>query len=340
MSRTWNDEEKQELLNLYYSRPFNGTITDVANSYVSLHPTRTMNGVRIELGVLLQTEGVMPSRHPNWNEAPTITGNALIIGDLHIPYHSAEFIERCLALSKKWSINECILGGDALDAKAFSHFPDDFSRENRKIMSEAKETELLEFANTLPPKYAEKLRDKVTNSEHPEGDISEEFTEARAVLKSFTKSFNKILWVMGNHEAWVVKQLQKTISAKDLSTLVVGDSPKWEVSPQYWCNLISGGKEYQIEHPKISGKGSSKKLSAKYHKNIIMLHNHQLSMQADISGEYLSIETGCGADVAKIRYANQRHDGADEHITGAVIVRDGHVWLLNKFTDWKYLLKG
>lgn len=332
----WSEQEIQDLIDNFYNRPDGQSIRDFSLNY-SIKTKRGLEGVRIKLQSLLGGQ-VPPSRHVKWNEPPFVSGDVLVMGDLHIPFHDADFINRCLALSKRWGIRKCIIGGDALDARSFSHWPDDFSSELRKIVSQEFERTLTELAEKMPSKYGNMLKETLTDAEHPI-DIGEEFADARAVLKQIGVAFDEVLYIMGNHEAWVVQQMKKTIPAKDLGALLVGENPKWTVSPYYWCVLESGKVKYQVEHPKISGKGGSKKLAAKFTSNIIMLHNHQLSMQSDPSGNFLAIETGACCDVSRIQHANQRHDAADQHITGAVIVRNGKPWLLNKFTDWDLLLK-
>lgn len=332
----WSDEEIQDLLERFYSRPAGQSKYHFGEGY-ALTSGRSRSSV---LGKLEEvTLGYVPeSRHPKWNEPPVMSGDVLVMGDLHIPFHNADFINRCLLLAKRWGIKKCIIGGDALDARSFSHWPDDFQSEARKIVSQEFEKVLIDLAESMPDKYGDKIREKLTDAEHPI-DIGEEFADARAVLGQIGRAFDEVLYIMGNHEAWVVQQMKKAIPAKDLGALLIGENPKWTISPYYWCTLESAGVKYQIEHPKNSGKGSSKKLASKFNQNIIMLHNHQLSMQADASGQFIAIETGACCDVERIQHANQRHDAADQHVTGAVIVRQGKPWLLNKFTDWALLLK-
>jgi hypothetical protein len=279
---------------------------------------------------------VPKSQHQNWDTPPEVKGNALILGDLHIPYHDADFIGRCMGLARKWEINHLILGGDALDARAFSHWGEDFEQEKRLIISNDGRSELEAIAEEMPSEYREKIFEFLADVETQTGNIGEELKEARKVLKAIDVHFENVLWMMGNHETWVLKTLQKALPAADLGRLM---ELKWEISPYYWCRLESGGIQYQIEHPKNAGKGSSKKLASKFTTNIIMFHNHHLSYQSDPSGQYLAIETGMCADRAKIQYDNQRHASNDEHITGAVLVRNGKAWLLNQFTDWEYLLR-
>ena len=63
---------------------------------------------------LLMDDGIMPvkeSQHPNWTDAPHIEGDALILSDLHIPYHNAAHVNRCIMAAKKAGVTKLILAG-------------------------------------------------------------------------------------------------------------------------------------------------------------------------------------------------------------------------------------
>ena len=44
----------------------------------------------------LEKVSIPTSRFHLWTDHLKLEGNYLILGDLHIPYHNAEFIERCI----------------------------------------------------------------------------------------------------------------------------------------------------------------------------------------------------------------------------------------------------
>lgn len=279
---------------------------------------------------------VPPSNRTPWVTQPRIEGDAFILGDTQIPFHHAEFINKCLELCRRWNIRQMVLGGDALDINALASFTPDFENDNRRVIDSKSTDALLKFADDLPAKKREKLLDIIGESERENG-VGGEIKESRVVLKSLEDDFDRIVWVMGNHEKRVLNALQKILPVDTLATLFGADNPKWEVSPYYWCTLISGGVEWQIEHPINTGKGSSKKLAPKFGKNIVMFHNHQFSITTDPSGEYYAIEPGMGMDESRMGYAMQRHNAADTHMVGALIVRNGKPTPLNKFTDWEML---
>ena len=316
------------------------TVAEIGRDYAAIHPEKTYQGSRQKLVRLLEAQGIKSvpeSAHPDWNTPPVIEGDALIMGDLHLPYHDAAHVNRCIAAAHKLGVTKLILAGDALDMRAFSHWPDDFSDNERMLASNNVTQEILKLAGELDAATAERLYQLADKIQPENGNIGEEIRTSREFFKILDDNFGEVVYIMGNHEAWVIRAIEKTIASADFARLFVGET-RWKVSPYYWCKLISGGVEWQIEHPKNSGKGSSKKLSPVFLCNIVMLHNHHYSVQSDPSGTWLAIEPGMCADEKKIQYDNQRHGTHDRHITGSVIIKDGKAHLLNKFTDWSLYL--
>src|SRR5512140_1495847 len=60
------------------------------------------------------------SNMPRYDKPLTVEGNALVIGDLEVPFHHADFVNRCLDLSHAWGIDQLILAGDIMHFESFS----------------------------------------------------------------------------------------------------------------------------------------------------------------------------------------------------------------------------
>lgn len=302
---------------------------------------RTSGSVRSKVQELLRERRseIPKSKYRVWGDEPIIEGDALILNDLHIPYHDANFVNLCLRLAHKWKIPTTILGGDVLEANSFSHFPEDFAPSNAVLNSNARERLESIFLNMPDGEQKDKLSAFLDEADAPQGSMNEELKEARAILKALAAATKQVFWIMGNHEARIIRVMEKTLEPKMMTSLFVGDNPNWKVSPNYWCELKSNGEVYRVTHPVNTGKGSSKRLAPKYKTHIVMAHNHHFAVQSDPSGEYLSIEAGACVDRKRLPYEMQRDNAADMHMTGAVIVRNGKPWILNKWTDWEYLLK-
>lgn len=330
----WTTEELNDLLDAWKKRRADITTQEFAREYSEICG-RSYNSITLKIRSMPEYR-IPPSNRTPWNDHPKLEGDVFVIGDTQIPFHHAEFINKCLSLCRRWGIRKMVLGGDAIDLNAFSNFAPDFENDRRRVIDSNSAAELVKFADTLSTEKREELLAMIGEAERENG-IGGEIKESRVVLKAFEEHFDNILWIMGNHEQRTLRALQKVLPVDTLATLLGADSPKWQVSPYYWCLLLSGGKEWQIEHPINTGKGSSKKLAPKFGKNIVMFHNHQFSITTDPSGEYYAIEPGMGMDESRMAYAAQRHNAADTHVVGALIIRDGKPTALNKFTDWEML---
>lgn len=269
------------------------------------------------------------SRYPTFDNI-TFDGDALILCDLHMPLQNSAFINRCVAKALSLGVKRLVLGGDWLDLTSLSSWPEDFEKGAKQTISDAKYEELRVFADTLPQEQRSKLYETLADSV-AEKSFSEEVISVRCDLKVLLSNFDEIIAMMGNHEKWAVKRLEKGINADDMQKLFLGDDAKIKVTNFYWLKFTSGGKEWMVEHPKNIAKGSSKRMAGKYTCNIVMAHNHQFSVQTDPSGRFVGIEPGMCADENRMGYASLIHGIADQHVTGAVIIKDGRAILINDF---------
>ena len=333
----WRDKDIEDLLTAWKERVPDINTFEFSKQYSQMtNGKRSVNSVNSKLKYLGVLHVPASTRHA-WNTPPIVKGNSLVIGDTQIPFHHGEFISKCIDVAVKWKIDNLILGGDAMDWNALSSFAPDFSEDDKQIVDNGTKDRLIKFAETLKAKDREKLYDLIAGAEAENGNLSDEIKESRRVLKSLEEKFEKILWMMGNHEKRLIKILNRVLDTATLSRLMGTDTPKWTVSPYYWCILESAGVKWQIEHPLNTGKGTSKKLADKFDTNIIMFHNHHYSVTSSPNGKYQAIEPGMAADEDRMAYASQRHNTADTHMKGAVIVREGKATVLNKFTDWDIL---
>jgi len=336
----WTEKETSQLWDLWIKQPADIQMKKFSDDFAPILK-RDSNSIRMKLRELTRARhGNIPeSEFGSWNTQPRVEGDAFILMDAHIPFHHADFINRCVALCRQWGIQNMILGGDALDLHAFNKFPENFENDDKRVIDSRLQRELIAFSEKLNAKQRLELQDKLVNAEVESGNISEEIRESRLVLKAFAETFENVVWLMGNHEQRVTRILEKALDAASLARLFGADDPRWTVSGYYWCELISGGIKWQVEHPMNTGKGSSRRLAPKYGCNIIMGHNHHFCVMTDPSGQYLAIEPGMGADESKMGYVMQRHNAMDIHMNGSVLIRNGKPTLLNRFTDWDMLMR-
>lgn len=279
------------------------------------------------------------SRYPIWNEPIVVSGNRLLLGDPHFPYHNAKIINYSIARAIEAGIDGVVIGGDLCDQRALSHWPEDIAPQRSTIDTETYR-KLRATADALPDcaERAEMIEILEASTADP-NDLPAEWAEARALIRTLAENFKTVEIIMGNHDAWLIRRLQKAIIGGDYKTLLMGDNQKIKFSEYYWMNLVSGGKPWRISHPNGSGKGvSHRKGALKFRTNFVMFHNHHFSISSDASGEFIGIEPGMTCDEQRMAYATQRDNFADEHATGSLLIRNGYPTPINKyFCDWEHL---
>lgn len=338
----WTKDEEESLIKEFENKPFwislNKFCVQVSTPARSAHAiSAKLNNLRLE-GKLKEGK-INQSPYPIYNEPLVMEGNALIMADLELPFHHAEFVNKCLKLAERWGIRQAILAGDTLHFDSLSSFDKNWRNEQEGGITAKAERELMEAIKKLPSKYQGSLMDTIVviGERLEEDGVSTELAIARKVLHRLSDQFDLIDFVIGNHDGRLLAALHTTLDVKELMRLLQLKEPKWRIAPYYYSILNSGGQKFQIEHPNSAGKGTSRKYAPKFRCHVLVGHNHHFLFTTDISGEYICSEIGCCVDEERLPYASQRHNAADAHILGAAIVRDGNVHFLNKFTDWPVL---
>lgn len=339
----WSDEETRSLLNAYADKPVSVPDADFVQQY-SVRVGKSYGAVKGKIIALKQSGKISrvmkESSYPVYDKPLVMEGDALVITDLELPFHHADFINRVLEIADAWKITQLILGGDALHLDSFSGWEPNWKAGSNNNLSENSEQKLIDFARGLSKsKQAEFFALWGEIGERVEQDgASTELDAARRELNRLGEQFANIDFVLGNHEGRFLRAIQTAVDPKELTRLLELGG-RWRIAPYYYSILISGGEKFQIEHPKNTAKASAWKLASKYGCHVIMGHNHHVVFQFDLSGKYYAIETGHGVDESRLPYAAQRHNVAHAHALGACIVRGGVPWLLHARTDWKAMKK-
>lgn len=337
--KAWSDDEINDLVNLREAQEFgwkeiavilDRTPESCRNKYRDLNAKSDMKKRAVPL---------TSSPFPKYNEPLLMEGDALIIGDMEFPYHNADFINRCIDLALLWGINQMIAAGDTFHFDSLStwevqwkgyHVPQDL------------EEQFNTFFNSLPPEYQMRGHDILTEyaiNAQGNTDLGQEINIVNRAVRALESAFDRIDFVMGNHENRLIRALKSPIFTTDLLSLVEADKKVWNIKPYFFSLLKSGDREFQIEHPRSAAKYTAEKLASKFQRNIIMGHSHLLSFGFDISGKLYAIHAGHGVDESRLVYAAQRHTNSNSHLNGAVIVRDGFPYLLFEGVQWERLKK-
>lgn len=163
----WTAEEKKRIVQLWMSRPPTISVREFAREHHNYFK-RTPEAIAEKIKSLPEYR-VPPSNQTPWDTQPKITGDAFILMDAQIPFHHAEFINKCLDLCRRWKIKQIILGGDAIDLHALAQFAPNFENDNKRIIDTSSAKELLKFAETLPAAKREEMLNIIGEAERENG---------------------------------------------------------------------------------------------------------------------------------------------------------------------------
>lgn len=309
---------------------------------------REMLGITKTGGLTTQVvQTVAESPFAKYDSPPEIESERiLILPDVQAPYQHSAFLNNVLDLANKWKVKDCVLAGDVLENSSLTHFDPawiDQSHVEQQALPDDIANELIDLALNLPRSAKDKItkfiEKKGRKSNRTASGAGEEWHVARIAIKQMCKQFDRLVWIMGNHEGRLLRQVQSPMLPDDIKRLFLGDDSRVTIAPYYFCKILSSGIEWQVIHPKSSAKGDAKWYASKFLVNTIMAHNHQLVMQKDRSGKYWAIESGCVVDETRLPYVAQRQTKADMHLLGATIIRNGRAWLLHEESPWDELAK-
>ena len=288
----------------------------------------------------LGNQYIQSSPYPVYDDPLVMEGDALVIPDLEMPFHNADFVNRVLELADAWKIRQCILAGDVLHFDSLSGWEPAWKSPNPGGLTADAESELMAVAEKLPAKYQSELFEKIAElgRKDEQDGVSTELGVARKELKRLEKQFDKIDFVLGNHCGRLLRAMQTAVDPAELSRLLELGG-KWRIAPYYFQYLDTVNGRFLITHPKNSGKFSASKLCSKYQSHVLMAHSHQLNFTFDPSGKFFAVEMGCAVDENRLPYASQRQNISPAHSLGAVIVRNGFPYLLFPGVWWDGLKK-
>lgn len=300
---------------------------------------RTYDSVRERIRRLENRKDVIPdSIYPRYDSPLVMEGDAVVLPDIEAPFQNADFFNRVLDLADAWGIQQAIVAGDLLHFDSITGWEANWVQRGNGGLSEHAERKLMNAAMNLPKKHQQSMMDTIVEigGEMEDGDpnISQELRAARKCINALASCFDNIDFCLGNHDGRFLKAIGSPMFPEDLLRLVDQKSPKWRVAPYYYSVLETEGGKYQIEHPKTWAKNSPIKLASKYRCHILQAHSHKWAFDTDPSGAYFAIHMGCIVDEMRLPYAAQRHNTADPHMLGAVIVRDGYPYLLGDRAPW------
>ena len=288
---------------------------------------------------------ISESSFAKYDSPPVIEADRVVVlPDIQFPYHHHEFLNHILDLCKAWNVKHCVLAGDVIENSSLSHFDPAWSGAgNPEGISDSVTDDLLDAMAKMPKKVADEVRSvinkhgrkTITNAD----GISDEWGYAKKPLATIISLFDTLVWMLGNHEGRLLRQMQSPFLPDHLLKMFVGDDPKISIAPYYYTIVNSGGETWKIIHPKSAGRDDPQIYASKLLCHVVMAHSHHWNLGKDRSGKFFAISTGACVDNARLPYAAQRDNKGFQHMLGATIIRNGKPWLLGEDSDWNLLKK-
>ena len=248
---------------------------------------------------------LLQSTKKRYDDAPVIKGSCLVIADLQIPFQDGQFLLKVLDLANKWNVTQGLSAGDFFNEAAFT---------------------------SLPTKPSNR-------------DWKEEAGIAENVYKAMLRYVPDWLFILGNHDAYILRELSNQLTHTDILKL---SNISASNTDYYWCIIEDKQhNKWRVSHPKNTSTVHGKVpqgLAHKYKMNVIAGHGHLAAMSPDDTGEFCCIDSGICCDPELLDYVNERDNLRPKMNQGAVILKEvnGTIFpyhLQPKWTDWKALGK-
>lgn len=231
-----------------------------------------------------------------------IEGDAMIVGDIHVPTTDYDFAQLVGAVAKKNKIKKLILAGDFFSMDIFSSYP----------------------AIT-----------KLSTWQH-------EKEASRQLMDEWEKIFDSIDILMGNHDRrlqkWTGGQLNDTDIFAHLLTSSKVRSSNWgwctlTSGGKVW--RITHPKNYSINQLTVADT-----LANKFQMNIISHHEHHLAIGWDRFKRFVLINNGGLFDLDKLAYVVLDDSKHASMAKGFTMIKNGYPYVYGEspFTDWESVL--
>lgn len=229
--------------------------------------------------------------------------DALVLGDLHAPYHNDTMLRRAIYVTQIHypEVKSIIIGGDIFDFAAISSHPHTSAELN----------------------------------------VSATLAHGAEVLRSILRYFDHCYICNGNHDERLSKKLDNVWGMDLLLNAAFGKD--WPACDVQVTNLdyMHVGKNWLVGHPSnYSGQGGKtpSELAEIHQKNVICFHNHHVGMTQSKSGRFMGIDSGHMTQPALHYYRQRRLSKFTAWSAGFTILRRGFPYLFTEqFTDWASL---
>lgn len=230
------------------------------------------------------------------DELEAEANDCIVASDFHVPGENKAAIRQMMEYAREHKIKTLIINGDFWNNDAVS---------------------------------AWELKD-------PNMKLSKEIQQGCRLMRMLLQHFTVHL-VCGNHDVRMPRALNHTISYVEWMTTLFPEEMNDTLFVTNFDHLYlkSGGKTFRICHPslysKIKGRVVSL-LSQDIHENVIMGHQHFLSLSSNSTGHFVCVDGGCMCDTKAFLYKKATTSRFPAWENGFIHVRDGKIRLMACYT--------
>lgn len=229
----------------------------------------------------------------------------LVCSDLHVPYHSADMIDRLCKVASREDVTTLCIAGDLFDFDAISAWP----------------------------------------SVYPSVSLDEELTAVGIVLETLGDVFSTIYVLMGNHDQRFMRRLQSYMRLEDLIAVArhrahdyrASSSAKFCATDCQYMDFVFAHTTWRVGHfSKVSRKQGevARQLANKYRMNVAGGHDHMQGFASSDDGKFMGVSIGCMVDMRNGRspfwYAESKLHDMPAMQQGFLLLREGVPFLYNE----------
>jgi predicted phosphodiesterase len=196
--------------------------------------------------------------------------SVMITADWHIPLYDPEYANKMITHARENDIRTLIVGGDFFNFDSISRFDD----------------------------------------KQEDAGLEREIDEGIAVMDVLCQTFDRIIYVWGNHDARIHRRLGYKMAFKStmqtiFRALDTEDFAKIEFSNLDHAWVEQNGERWYVCHPDSYTRvplSGARVLATKVQTNVITAHSHHCAVGYAIDGEHVVCEIGGLFDTSKTRY--------------------------------------
>lgn len=217
-----------------------------------------------------------------------LTGNWLVIQDLHSFTMSKPLLDMAIDRGLFHGVDGAVIGGDIFNLDRFSKYPSIISP-----VSLNRELDACMYANDL-----------------------------------LVTELMKVKIILGNHDMRLLYKLEGDLDAQRIVGLIASPEiqPHIGISTRNYCMVKSGGEDWMVSHEFKYSKNRtavSRALATMHRCHVIHGHQHLVGKTMTDDGRYWAIDNGCMCRQDRTAYASMLVSSMPRFQQGFTIIKDG-----------------